>query len=292
RRMKRRTLKPNVVPAPAWKRSVRNGMRNRAVQPRASRDTATFHIPFQSTFSLSRFESWASHIAPKGLVRNSNALRRSWKLSIRIVTLSSDEKSASRRSCVARMRPGSAYARTCTYSATPSRATLTTVRSLAGAPSTGSRCRKSVMESAVDQIGAFRPWASEIGTGEDTTVSVPLPRHLSTSLEQTRDESACAKVARGSTLDATPPTRLAVTRKRRMPYRQPTAWIAIPTAAAARMGRERRYIRNAWLLNASASPSVSPAAHQARDHRTRTALLPRARRKAAKTARPRARDAG
>ena len=77
-------------------------MRNSAVQPVASRETATFQTPFQFSLTSSTPENCASHIAPLALVPNTNALRRSLKLSIRRVTLSSLERSASRRSWLAR----------------------------------------------------------------------------------------------------------------------------------------------------------------------------------------------
>jgi hypothetical protein len=66
-------------------RSVWYGMRNSAVQPSESRVTETSQMPFQFSFTLSIPTSCASHIAPFGFVRNRNAPRRSWKLSIRSV---------------------------------------------------------------------------------------------------------------------------------------------------------------------------------------------------------------
>src|SRR5438067_5125983 len=68
RRMKRRTLKPNTAPAPDWNRNVRNGMRNFAIHPVVSRDTATSQMPFQFSLRISTPLNCASHIAPFGLV--------------------------------------------------------------------------------------------------------------------------------------------------------------------------------------------------------------------------------
>src|SRR2546425_7088665 len=74
-------------------------MRNSAVHPALSRETATSHTPFQFSFKSSTPENCASHIAPFGFVPNTKALRRSSKLSIRRRTLSSLERStASTRS--------------------------------------------------------------------------------------------------------------------------------------------------------------------------------------------------
>src|SRR5438876_444737 len=61
------------------------------------------------------------------------------------------------------------YARTATYSAAASRNTLTTVRSLAGAPAEGSRCRNSVIESAPAQAGPPKRPSTEIGPVAVTT---------------------------------------------------------------------------------------------------------------------------
>jgi len=77
-------------------------MRNSAVHPALSRETATSQIPFQFSFKSSTPENCASHRAPFGFVANTKALRRSSKLSMRSVTLSSLERSASRRSWLAR----------------------------------------------------------------------------------------------------------------------------------------------------------------------------------------------
>src|SRR2546425_10452738 len=84
--------------------------------------------------------------------------------------LSSLDKSASRRSSLARTcRMSRSYARTATYSAAASRNTLTTVRSLAGAPAEGSRCRNSVIESAPAQAGPPKRPSTEIGPVAVTT---------------------------------------------------------------------------------------------------------------------------
>src|SRR3989454_394752 len=60
-----------------WKRRVRNGIRNSAVQLAESRVTTTSQMPFQSWLRLSIPTSWASHIAPFGLVPKTKAPRRS-----------------------------------------------------------------------------------------------------------------------------------------------------------------------------------------------------------------------
>lgn len=78
------------------------GIENSAAHETESRRVATSQIPFQSSLMSSRPTSCASHIAPFGFVRNRNAPRRSRQLSMRIVILSSDERSASRRNCDAR----------------------------------------------------------------------------------------------------------------------------------------------------------------------------------------------
>src|SRR5213079_2570404 len=58
-------------------------MRNSAVHPALSRETATSQIPLHFSFKSSTPENCASHRAPFGLVANTKALRRSSKLSMR-----------------------------------------------------------------------------------------------------------------------------------------------------------------------------------------------------------------
>jgi hypothetical protein len=103
--MKRRTLNPNFVSRTARNRKASSGMRNSAVHPALSRETATAQMPFQFSFKSSTPENCASHRAPFGFVANMKALCRSSKLSIRSRTLSSLDRSASRRSWLARTPP-------------------------------------------------------------------------------------------------------------------------------------------------------------------------------------------
>src|SRR5438105_6739091 len=87
-------------------------------------------------------------------------------------TLSSPDRSASRRNSLARTcRMSLSYARTATYSAVPSRNTLTTVRSVAGAPTDGSRCRKSMIESAPAHAEPPSRPSKAIGTLAVTTAA-------------------------------------------------------------------------------------------------------------------------
>src|SRR2546425_665311 len=80
-------------------------MRNSAVHPVRSPDTATCQMPFQFSFRSSTPENCASHMAPFGFVPNTKAPRRSSKLWMGSRTLSSLEGSASRRSWLARPPP-------------------------------------------------------------------------------------------------------------------------------------------------------------------------------------------
>ena len=60
--MKRRTLNPKFPGPPGRNRRVRNGIRNSALHPPASRVTATSQIPFQFSSASSTPVNWASHI--------------------------------------------------------------------------------------------------------------------------------------------------------------------------------------------------------------------------------------
>src|SRR5215212_791711 len=92
------------------------------------------------------------------------------------VTLSSTVRSASRRSWVARTAAASrSYARTPTYSASAPRSTRTTVASLAGAPSAGSRWRKPSSESAAAQSASSSRPSSRIGPAAVRAVAGPGP---------------------------------------------------------------------------------------------------------------------
>ena len=170
------TLKPQLV-CPGAKLSVWNGISNSALQPVAVLAVFTFQIPFQSRLSTSPSSPTSSSTrAPTELVWNLNALRRSANVSNSSETRSSASSTASRLKRVVTIASGSvSWQVTPTYSVVGVYRTRTCVACEAGAPSSGSRCRKSSATGAVCHAGSSSRPSRTIGCRRGTARSAARP---------------------------------------------------------------------------------------------------------------------
>ena len=191
-------------------------MATSAVQPSSCLAVRAIHTASKSTSASPPSTVCWSRSAPRALTRNTSALRPSPTPSIEMPKKPSVVSSKSRRRSRTRRSPPESWHTTPKYRSRSSNTTRTSVRSVAGRPSTGSTCVNAVIGRTRCQSGSSSRPSTSItdvaGTAEITGMRSAGSMGCAAAVVRKRSEPDISQTvqrttAGGASLTARPPVR-------------------------------------------------------------------------------------